>query len=174
VECSGKTTLAARLARHYDTVWVPEFSRALAASKISNGTTGWERREFIRIALVQRRLEEAAEEQAGRLIFLDTDPFTLWVWHRLYVDKPLRELEEIAEAHRADLYLLCTPDLPWEPDGVRSDRDVRDEMHDLFIDEMERTSRAHEILSGESDERFAAAVAHVDRFLAAQATARAE
>src|SRR5688500_5377688 len=32
-ECTGKTTLIADLARHYDALWVPEYARSYAAGK---------------------------------------------------------------------------------------------------------------------------------------------
>jgi hypothetical protein len=37
-ECTGKTTLARDLARHFDAVWVPEFAREYLDEK--TGTTG--------------------------------------------------------------------------------------------------------------------------------------
>ena len=49
-ESSGTTTLAAALAAHYNTVWVPEYGRAYYEAKIRRPDAGaWRSEEFVRM-----------------------------------------------------------------------------------------------------------------------------
>ena len=56
-ESSGKTTLAKHLARHYNTVWAPEFAREYLQNKWNNERKICEQKDIIPIAEGQIKLE---------------------------------------------------------------------------------------------------------------------
>src|SRR5262245_43473794 len=73
-ESSGTTTLAQRLAAHYDTLWVPEYGRDYTeARKVAGARYEWKSPEFIHIATKQQEHEDMVAQQARRVIFCDTD-----------------------------------------------------------------------------------------------------
>src|SRR5262249_55082123 len=71
-ESTGKSMLAARLARHYRTVHVAEFARTLL--DLNNGRC--ERDDIRLIAKGQAAMEDALARQAYRVLFCDTDLLT--------------------------------------------------------------------------------------------------
>src|SRR2546430_2609055 len=75
-ESPGKTTLAAALADAYGTVWVPEYGHLYQALGRDDPNGEWASEEFIRIARMQRWLEDFQASQASRVVFCDTDIFT--------------------------------------------------------------------------------------------------
>jgi len=72
-ESTGKTTLAAALAAHYQTNWVAEYGREYCEEKFRESSDiPWESAEFETIARAQIRLEDAAARQANRVNSLGT------------------------------------------------------------------------------------------------------
>lgn len=114
-ECSGKTTLAAALASVLGAPWTPEAAREVAEA--SGGELSAATVEPI--ARLSMALEDAALAARPPVLVRDTDLVSTVVYARHYYGAVPAWLEEEARARRADLYLLCRPDLPWTPDGVR-------------------------------------------------------
>ena len=56
-ESTGKTTLSGQLARHYNTVWAPEFAREYLQDKWNNERKICEQQDIIPIAEGQIKLE---------------------------------------------------------------------------------------------------------------------
>lgn len=114
-ESTGKTTLAAALARAAGTVWAPEFARAYLESR--GGVLA--RPDIDAIGEGQIALEDALARDANRALICDTDPLLTVVWSEvMFGDAPVW-LRDAARARRYDLTLLCDVDLPWVDDMVR-------------------------------------------------------
>lgn len=131
-ECTGKTTLAAALAAALGTHWAPEYARAHAehvarpldagdVEPIARGQIG-----------VEDEARAAAAATGAHAVVLDTDLLSTVVYARHYYGACPAWIEEAARARRADLYLLCRPDLPWAPDGVRDRPAEREAIDALF------------------------------------------
>lgn len=114
-ECTGKTTLAERLARELGTTWSAEFAREYAL-RVSRKLTA---DDVARIAEGQIVNEERAARDADRILILDTDLVSTVVYSRHYYGDCLRWIERAAAARRADLYLLFDTDVPWQHDAAR-------------------------------------------------------
>lgn len=126
-ESSGKTTLAAGLAAHFETVWVPEFGREL-----------WEQRsgqllpeDLPLIARTQIAREEATCHHANRFVFCDTTPLTTLFYCRELFGSAPPELEA-ASLRQYDLTILCAPDFPFVQDGTRQDAAFRQRQHEWY------------------------------------------
>ncbi|WP_341678064.1 AAA family ATPase [Niveibacterium sp. SC-1] len=115
-ESSGKTTLAAALARHFGTPWVPEYGRELWEAK--GGTLAFE--DYARIAAVQVAREEAVRDAA--LVFCDTTPLTTIFYCRDAHDRADPALIDAAARPYA-LLVLCEDDFAFEQDGTRRGAD---------------------------------------------------
>jgi NadR type nicotinamide-nucleotide adenylyltransferase len=167
-ESTGKTTLAAALAAHYRTVWVPEYGREYSERKLAEGG-GYDFRpeEFTHIAERQCEAEDEAARRANRVLVCDTDAFATSVWHRRYTGARSPEVEAIAAARRPDLYLLTDVGTPFVQDGTRDGEHVRAWMHETFVEELRAQGRPFRLLSGSHGRRMREAVAAVDALLAA-------
>ena len=166
-ESTGKTTLAARLARHYRTCWVPEFARGyLDAQYPRRGSDEVCRAEDMEpIARGQVGAEDALARQASRVLFSDTDLIVTKVYSEHYFGGCSGWIREAARARRYDLHLLLDVDVPWVPDRQRDQGHAREELHARFRRELRVHGCRVVEVSGDWDERFAAAVAAVDAVL---------
>jgi NadR type nicotinamide-nucleotide adenylyltransferase len=137
-ESTGKTTLARRLAEWLGTTWVPEYSRTYAELKAVPLDAG----DVEPIA--RGTLAAAAEGERvarGGLLVLDTDLASTLVYARHYYDIAPAWIDAEWRARPPALYLLCHPDVPWVPDGVRDQPRERAHLHALFAAQL-ATSRA--------------------------------
>lgn len=166
-ESTGKTTLAQDLARHFGTVWVPEYGREYSEQKLAaEGGYRFRSEEFAHIAARQCELEEEAARRANKILICDTDAFTTAVWHRRYMGARSPEVEELAARHRRpDLYLLTDIQTPFEQDGTRDGEHVRGWMHEVFAEELRAQGRPHRPVSGARGERLGQAVGYIEELL---------
>lgn len=164
-ESTGKTTLAERLAAHFDTVWVPEYGREYADKKVASegADSPWRTEEFVHIAHVQREWEDEAARRSGPVLICDTDALATGVWHELYVGSRCPEVEGLVGRH--SLYLFTQPDVPWVDDGTRDRPGQREWMTERFRERLAATGTPTVELAGEWAEREAAAVAAIAQLL---------
>lgn len=114
-ESTGKSTLVAALARHYDTAYVPEFARDYLT--IHGSTYTPEQAPVLAEGQMRRELEYA--QLADGVLFCDTDAMTTMLWSEYYFGRAVPEIIALAEQHTHDLYVLCADELAWEDDGLR-------------------------------------------------------
>ncbi|NTW00924.1 MAG: AAA family ATPase [Oscillochloris sp.] len=117
---TGKTTLAARLAEVFKTVWMPEYGREY-----------WEQHQVDRRLTLEQlaelaeghlEREEALLSQANRYLFTDTNAITTAMFSLAYhgsVAPRLAELAVIAQS-RYDLIVVCDSDIPYDDTWDRS------------------------------------------------------
>lgn len=158
-ECTGKTTLAQRLAEHYSTVWVAEFARAYAIPRHNRLTA----EDVEPIAWGTIASAESLAPAAEGLIILDTDLVSTWVYAHHYYGACPPWIAQEARKRGADLYLLMDTDVPWMPDEARdSPGDAREDLFDQFRATLDEFDLRWEIVSGTWDERFATACRLID------------
>ena len=160
-ESTGKTTLAAQVAAHYQTVWVPEFSRFYQEQK----GAGCDLEDVIPIAEGQLQWEAEARSRASRLLICDTDILETKVYSELYNGTCPPWLLRMLEGNLGDLYLLTAIDLPWVPDGIRDRPHQREEIFRQFKAELEERQLPFRIISGEPPVRLQKAVRAIDDLL---------
>lgn len=117
-ESTGKTTLAQRLAAHFDEPWAPEFVRAFWDTH--GGRIG--PADLDAIARGQIANEEAAAARARRVMFCDTELLTCTLWDDVLFPGHCPDwvrVEAEQRARRFALYLLCDADVPFTPDPQR-------------------------------------------------------
>jgi NadR type nicotinamide-nucleotide adenylyltransferase len=170
-ECTGKTTLAARLAARFATVWVPESARRVAEEK--GDPLGYEDVTVIARAHIALADAAAVDLRARAILFLDADLLSTVVYSRHYYGDCPQWIVDAARERLADLYLLHHPDVPWFPDPARDRGDRRAEMHALFRAALERMGARFADVRGdwaEREERAAAAVGIVTAALPGQSS----
>ena len=147
-ECTGKSTLAAQLAREFGTVWVPEYAREYAETHGNVLTAA----DVEPIARGQMASEDAARD-AERIV-LDTDLISTVVYARHYYGSCPQWIEAEALRRRADLYLLLDTDCIWLPDPARSPTpDDREDLFDAFRAALDEFDTRWHIVSGDWAER---------------------
>jgi NadR type nicotinamide-nucleotide adenylyltransferase len=168
-ECTGKTTLTERLATRFGAAWSSEYARAHQAAK----PTPLDVSDVEAIARGQVAGEEAAlaervalAERAARVVFHDTDLVSTEVYARHYYGACPAWIVAAARDRRADLYLLCHPDVPWLADGLQRDRpDQREQIHGLFAAALDALGARVVDIEGPWTEREAAAIRAVEDLL---------
>lgn len=151
-ESSGKTTLAAALAEHFATVWVPEYGRELWERKRGALVPG----DMPEIVRMQVAREEQALRRAHRFAFCDTTPLTTLFYSQAFFGQASAEVA--AAAGRAyEVTLLCAPDFGFIQDGTRQDDSFRQRQHAWYLMELEIRGIAFTTLRGSLSERVAAA-----------------
>ena len=162
-ESTGKTTLAAALADHYGTLWVPECGAPYHHVGRGDPHRPWAADEFTHIARIREWLEEFLAGYASRVLFCDTDTFVTAVFHEVYLGTRSPELELEARACKYAFYLLCDVHTPFHADklGLRRE-EARQEMHQRYVDYVRSTGSPWVELGGPHEERMKLAKGAVD------------
>ncbi len=160
-ESTGKTTLAEDLAKHFQTVWVPEFARGYLDDKHARQPSDvlCEFSDLAPIARCQVDSLETAARAANRLVISDTDAIVTSVYAHHYFGECPKEVADLAAEQRADLHLLLDVDVPWVEDRQRDRPHQRQEMFDLFRAAL--GDRRYIRIHGTWEQRFQTAVAAI-------------
>jgi len=162
-ESTGTTTLARDLAKHYKTVWVPEYGRIFSEGKLFGDVNSeWRTDEFIKIAKAQCVLEDSIAEASNGLVICDTDAFATGVWHERYMNSRSARVESVSANRKYDLYILTGDEIQFEQDGTRDVEHIRHDMHRMFIDRLTEMKKNYIILTGTKEERLNNAITAID------------
>jgi len=160
-ESTGKSTLAAALARQYGTVHVAEYARGLLDFK--EGRCDPE--DIPLIARGQIAAEEALARQARRVLFCDTDPLTTVIWSDWLFGHCPDWIRQEAASRRYHLTLLLDVDVPWVDDRQRFLEDGRNEFFDRCRSALEAHGRPYVTIRGDWPMRLRAASDAVERLI---------
>ncbi len=150
-ESSGKSTLAAALAAHFGTVWVPEYLREFVET---SGRVPCEsdQRE---IARIQMEREDAAAALAARFLFCDTTPLMTALYSRWYWGRVDAQLARLEQRHDYAYTLVTAPDSPWEADGLQRESDeVRQTIHAQVLQVLDERNIDYLLLEGALPQRM--------------------
>jgi NadR type nicotinamide-nucleotide adenylyltransferase len=114
-ESTGKSTLCAELAKHYNTSWCPEYARQF----LNENGTKYSYEDLLTIAKGQLAGEDAHVENASDLLIIDTDMYVMKVWCEYVFNNCHPFILEQINSRKYDAYLLCDIDLPWTADEMR-------------------------------------------------------
>jgi len=160
-ESTGKSWLAKNLADHYHTVWVPEYAREYLEA---NGSQ-YDFDDIAFIAKVQKEREESLANVATDVLFCDTEPLVTKIWSEVVFNKCNPWIENEINSNPYDLYLLCYPDIDWEPDILRENPDNRMELFELYVKELEAHGLPYVVIRGQGKERLKHALKFINEFV---------
>ena len=121
---------------------------------------------WTRSAADRQAAEDEARRRDPRLLVLDTDLVSTWVYSRHYYGDCPSWIEGAARERRADLYLLLGTDVPWVAEGdQREQPHRREELYALFRQALEQLDASFVEVRGTWAERRAAAIAAVETLL---------
>ena len=155
-ESTGKSTLTTALAEHFSAYAVPEYAREYV-EKLDRPYN------FDDICLIAKhQIEEQnfyAKLNDKPFVFFDTDLIITQIWFEYCYKQTPDFLKQELKKKYFDLYLLCSPDLPWQPDPVREHGgDERQFFFDCYKREIEKTGIPYVIISGKETERVQNAI----------------
>ena len=171
-ESTGKSTLCRELAKHYKTLWVPEYAREFLLKKENH----YDYDDLLTIAKNQLLQEDQYAEKlkaqqkkhstslSSSMLFIDTDMYVMKVWGEfVFGECHPWILEKIAE-RKYDFYLLCNTDLPWVKDELREypDLEIRQRLFSIYKDIMVNQSTPWVLISGNNEQRLESAIREID------------
>jgi NadR type nicotinamide-nucleotide adenylyltransferase len=174
-ESTGKSTLCASLAAHYQTIWIPEYARAFLST---NGTKytyddlltiakGQIQNEDEAIASLNKNFIDHPTQKISNKLILDTDMYVMKVWCEYVFNNCHHYILEQINQRNYDLYLLCDIDLPWAADEMREypDAGPRKELFTIYKELLINQNTPWGIVSGTGAQRTENAIQLIDQYL---------
>lgn len=156
-ESTGKSTAAIRMAERYNTVSVPEVAREML---ITNDFTV---DDIIAIGKAQTQRVLDYTKIANRLLFCDTDVIITQIYSKHYLGVIPEILFDLEKQIKYDHYFFMDIDVPWVEDGLRDLPHRREEMREIFLNELTRRGINYTLVTGSFEEREAILVSTISR-----------
>lgn len=161
-ESCGKSTLAKKLAKLYNTTFVEEVGRKYC-DKYSNKLT---KEMFDLIAMEHFLEQEEKTTHSNKVIFVDTEAIvTQFYLNKYFPGEKSQLIEEIAKIQNYDLIIFLEPDVEWVEDGLRNEG--HEETRKQNNEEMKKMFRERGInfvsINGNYEERFNKSREFVDK-----------
>lgn len=152
-ECTGKSTLAAHLARRFGAPAAMEYARIFLEERGPDYDFGL-LAEMARGHAAYQRERVLESEPIG---VFDTDLINYKIWCEVVYGRCHREILEAIDREENHVYLLCAADVPWEPDPLRENPNDRPALFELHRREIERLGREYRVVEGLGEERVRSA-----------------
>ncbi|QZE13266.1 ATP-binding protein [Halosquirtibacter laminarini] len=161
-ESVGKSTISEMLAKYFQGTNIPEYARTYVEE---HGYT-YQYDDVVAIAKYQVEEDLEIEQLSDSIVFYDSWLIITKVWlFEMYKQMPDFVDAHIAD-HKADLYLLLTPDLPWVEDPVRENGgEMRWKLHQKYKEELEHYQCNYVEVSEVGEDRFLRAKSEVEKLL---------
>ena len=154
-ESTGKSILCEQLAKHYQTVFVPEYARTyFDENDINNYNTV----DLEIIAKNQLELEKEYYEKANEYLFCDTSLITVKIWSTHKFNKVPKFITNSIKPTDYDLYLISNNDVQWVADPQRRNEDLREHLFKWNKHELLKLSVDYKIIKGVEEERLKCAI----------------
>lgn len=162
-ESSGKTTLAKALSLHYGVPWVPEYARYYL-QELPGGK--YTEADLLEIARGQLQWRLLYSRKQPYLLICDTGMLVVKIWSEVRFGRCEPWIEQQLDAEREALHLLCTPDIPWEPDPLRENPTDRPALFQWYQDWLEAQRYSYHVIAGEdTGQRMQQAIAAIEKHL---------
>jgi HTH-type transcriptional repressor of NAD biosynthesis genes len=160
-ESTGKSTMAKKMATLYDTEFVPEVAREFITS--NNFTSD----DIVRVGKAQTQRINEKLRTANKVLFCDTDLITTEIYSQHYLHTVPPIILELEKAISYDRYFLFSPDVTWVDDGLRDLGSRRDEMYEVFKNELKNRNIDYIKVEGDYEQREKIIRDEIDRMLLA-------
>jgi len=139
-ESSGKTTLCKALFKHFN---LP-FSKEYAREYLEKINKDYNQDDLLKIAKEQLKSEQNTQ-------LLDTDLITIKIWSKYKYGNCDKWILDEIEKQKSEkrFYLLCKPDVPWKKDPQRENPNDREELFEIYKEELANLGHNYFIVEGE-------------------------
>ena len=150
-ESTGKSTLAEKLAKHFNTDYIPEYSRTY----LENFEGQYTENDVVEIAKKQYELILKEEDKNPKMLIADTEIIVCKIWIEYVFKHPNEMIEDLLRRQNFDLYLLCDIDLPWVYDPLRENPNIeeRKELFEIYKNTLIKMNVPFGIVRGSDEER---------------------
>jgi nicotinamide riboside kinase len=149
-ESSGKTTLAMALSNALSAVLVNEYARSYLKEKRS----GYFPEDLDIIAKRQFNATVAGLSAQSNYLVSDTDMHTMSIWYKEKYGYVSSEIKSLLHKEEFKVYLLCRPDIAWEPDPLRENPNDRERLFNLYFSSLKEYNRCFGIVEGNGASRL--------------------
>ncbi|MCK8142390.1 AAA family ATPase [Flavobacterium sp. I-SCBP12n] len=151
---TGKTTLAEKLAVHFDTQWMPEYGREYWEKHQINKRLTLD--DLLKIAETHIEREDALVTESNQFLFSDTNAITTYLFSLDYHGEALSALQNLAKAaeQRHDIIFVCDTDIPYDDTWDRSGDVKRKEFQQKIIEDLKDRNLSYYMLEGTVEERI--------------------
>ncbi|HON17624.1 MAG TPA: ATP-binding protein [Salinivirgaceae bacterium] len=157
-ESTGKTELALYLARHFGGVYYEEISRKYVEAL----NRPYQIDDLDVITNLQIEQYHSMCESDKFFHVFDTEFIITKIWYEWVFKQLPVDFKNILVELRFDLYLLCSPDIPWIPDPVRENGgEARNKLFDEYKNELQRFGYNFRIVEGDGQQRINCALSHL-------------
>lgn len=170
-ESTGKSTLATKLAEYYDNKGLDaglilEYAREWIDEMLDGDMDRLKFKHITHFGEVQMSLVRIAERiDEHDIIFSDTDAIVSSVFQQVYYGKVDEKLIKEANDEKWDLVLFTQTDVPWVDDGQRNLSDKREEINNMFKEELIKRKMNYVEVKGNWEERFNIAINSIDHII---------
>ncbi len=149
-ESSGKSALTPWLADQLSCGYVSEYAREYIPT--INRDVVYEDLDVI----LTEQLRREDQFENDEFLVCDTETIVVKVWAEVVYGKVSPFIHSAWKNRHYDFTLLCYPDLPWEPDPLRSipDWEGRKAIFDTYEKELKVLGRPYAVVKGQGNQRF--------------------
>lgn len=148
-ESSGKSSLCEFAAKRLQAPHCSEYARSFLDQQDGK----YQQADLLHLAKEQfRRISD--DNVKGDLFLIDTELLVIKIWSLEIYGNCDPEILKLIEKQQIDLYVLCTPDIPWEPDPLRVNPSDRMRLFERYKEELEFYQFPYIIVSGSMEDRF--------------------
>jgi nicotinamide riboside kinase len=161
-ESTGKSAISGALADYYIKNFIPEYAR----DYVTNLGRNYMYNDVLHIAEKQVELMKDYSEKSSGFLFVDTYLIITKVWFLKVFGKYPDWIDSEILRTKNDIYLLCKPDIPWIPDGVRENGgEKREQLFNEYLVELNNAGLHYFIVEGGWDTRLRNAIKIVDQII---------
>lgn len=158
-ESTGKSILCEQLAKHYHTVFVPEYAREyFNEHDINNYNTS----DIETIAKKQLELEKKYYAEANKYLICDTSLITCKIWSIHKFNQVPKFITNHIKSTDYDLYLILNNDVKWVADSQRRNEDLREHLFKWNKHELVKLNVDYKIVKGVGEDRLKYAIKLID------------
>lgn len=158
-ESTGKTTLSNFLAAHYSAQLCPEIARAYLEKTQGRYTS----EDLDKMAQLQ--YESWVVSEPSNMQVSDTEMTVFKIWSQVKYKTVSSLITTLLQEQTFDIYLLCKPDLPWEEDPLREHPEMREELFEMYLNELHSNGHPYHVIEGQNAERNQRAIQAIDELI---------
>ena len=149
-ECSGKTTLSKKVAEKFNLPLVTEYARYY----LNQLNRAYKYEDLIEIAKGQIKSENKKKRQNPhtKILICDTNLQVLKIWSQIKYSKCDSFI--LKNENQDALYILCVPDFKWIYDPLRENPKNREELCEIYENDLLKNNRNFIKVSGSLDQRI--------------------
>jgi NadR type nicotinamide-nucleotide adenylyltransferase len=151
-ESTGKTMLSEALALKLNAGLIPEYARYYI-EELKRPYTYDDVEKIARHQIQQEK--EASESFKNGILIMDTWLIITKIWFEVVYGKFPDWIDEYIASSQIDIFLVCSPDLPWVGDSVRENGgEMRLKLFDMYRNEIGKYGFASQVVEGIEEDRL--------------------